>query len=87
MILYHYNDAWYLAKISVSRLSEQGKLRINFVNDTVWSDVELRVDDHGPDEKQGYSLEKLFNNCTYNDVYIQCMYQKLYSHNSIENLL
>ena len=52
MILYHYNDAWYLAKISVSRLSEQGKLRINFVNDTVWSDVELRVDHHGPDEKK-----------------------------------
>lgn len=53
MILYHYNDAWHLAKISVSRLSEQGKLRINFVNDkTVWLDVELNIDHHGPDQKK-----------------------------------
>jgi hypothetical protein len=60
VILYHYNDAWHLAKISVSRLSEQGLLRINFVNDkTVWLDVELNIDHHGPDEKKWILMRKV----------------------------
>ena len=60
MILYYYNDAWQLAKLSVSRLSEQGKLRINFVNDkTVWLDVELNIEHHGPDEKKWILLRNV----------------------------
>jgi hypothetical protein len=60
VILYHYNDAWHLAKVYVSRFSQQGLLRINFVNDkTVWLDVELNNDHHGPDEKKWILMRKV----------------------------
>jgi len=51
-ILLLYEQKWHLAKVGLSRKSNQGLHRLNFVHDTaVWLDVELKVSDHGLDKK------------------------------------
>ena len=52
-ILLFYEQKWHLAKVGLSRKSDQGLHRLNFVHDqSVWLDVELKISDHGIDKQK-----------------------------------
>lgn len=52
-ILLFYEQKWHLAKVGLSRKSDQGLHRLNFVHDqSVWLDVELKISDHGIDNQK-----------------------------------
>jgi len=52
-ILLFYEQKWHLAKVGLSRKSDQELHRLNFVHDQfVWLDVELKISDHGIDKQK-----------------------------------